>query len=168
MHFGRLSTIVEITLPYQALTEDKIWDISTIVEITLPYQARRRYFRRRTIYNSRNYITLLGQEERRTGVENLQQQKLHYLIRLDGMSMGNRISTIVEITLPYQAPHGLTIDTFISTIVEITLPYQAHWRQKARSGNLQQQKLHYLIRRVCQGSVCLIYNSRNYITLLGE
>ena len=96
------STIVEITLPYQASGICAYNLLSTIVEITLPYQAGER--NRRTIY--------------------LQQQKLHYLIRLLAKRAHTKISTIVEITLPYQASPNFAV----------------------KQENLQQQKLHYLIR----------------------
>ena len=117
------STIVEITLPYQAAEVMHLQRLSTIVEITLPYQAKDEDMPVLLIYNSRNYITLLG---------------------VAALIITLIISTIVEITLPYQASSSTGISPS-STIVEITLPYQAYYEPESRR-YLQQQKLHYLIR----------------------
>ena len=120
---------------------------STIVEITLPYQAGCCLYRRSS-QSTIVEITLPYQASVKTPqeAENLQQQKLHYLIR-----------------------HYINYINYLSsTIVEITLPYQATILQTKTIQYLQQQKLHYLIRPFCTaGEHLCIYNSRNYITLLG-
>ena len=142
------------------------------------------------IYNSRNYITLLGGLYKRTIRTNIYNSR-NYITLLGPFSVQSSLfpSTIVEITLPYQASMSWQ-DANLSTIVEITLPYQAilstiegdaylqqqklhylirPYQELYKRANLQQQKLHYLIRpRPARLPDKTIYNSRNYITLLGH
>ena len=78
-----------------------------------------------SIYNSRNYITLLG-----STIDNntplLIYNSRNYITLLGDRTQGGTYakSTIVEITLPYLAIQNGN-DTILSTIVEITLPYLA-------------------------------------------
>ena len=98
-----------------------------------------------SIYNSRNYQSLLASNNYNGFPFNLQQQKL------------------LELTSPYQ----ISGCTRISTIVEIIRAYQPLQYRSICRHNLQQQKLLELTSpKVAVMVTSTIYNSRNYQSLL--
>ena len=142
---------------------------STIVEITLPYQAFSLYaFRFVHLQQQKLHYLIRLFDKVFKALPHLQQQKLHYLIRL--------MTLYITLTSIYNSRNYITLlgidflkySRTLSTIVEITLPYQARKKRCVLTPYLQQQKLHYLIRLyIVYVNNIKIYNSRNYITLLG-
>ena len=125
------------------------------------------YIQMASIYNSRNYRSLLAPARGVSKSDIYNSRNYRSLLASHITKRSVRISTIVEIIEAYQ-PVSRQAANAISTIVEIIEAYQPRSKANQLLKYLQQQKLQKLTSREIFSSALLvsIYNSRNYRSLL--